>query len=1126
MRSRVVVVLCAIQWLLGAARAQEGVPASYTCRITIDDPLPWLKAALRSDSLRSAFRSGVLGDALRITGGYDDLEPTTLWRRIRAVSQVIPKQVTVSFPPATSGSVGGLVRMMAARDLLHATYWAEKLDEDALLPLRREFRGELQHAFAAIPAMAFAVSLQCRDERTAMDWYDAVAEILEVWRDKNEGMTLETGDDHAVLSFALGEHVARADLNAFFSEWVTDVEEVIDDVYKLVKGLELRFEVRISGDTLTCHCQPVGGEQAQAQQTLPIPPLDGGSIATFQFDLSAFVTHVEAAAKLWEKHGKTELGKIILADDDSGTLGDLAMIAREAKRVEAMSGAVHWTEHGIAYAVDMPPSDGVAIQGNNIWQLIPAEAASYTVDGTTTMSAVVYDAMVRIEDQMERSGLRAMVEEAENAEELNGQIIDYYARVAGLRRLLRERSEKVLQAPSLMMFATTPATGPRPDDAPQAGFAMASRLQRGADGLAYARRIVHEVVTVLQAEDKFDARAVNKDLGLGVATVSFPFRKLLPTPAGDFQLHAFVVDDHLVISTSLSVSRSILQQRELPRQPACGPQTVHKAAVNGARMGVWMMAVSEQLGRVLANPKNGMMAMAGDFRLAMAAVAGTVRLLGGCEFETITTPEGRRERGELRFLASPRDGSLEEILRKVRKALGPWPNRVSALKASGDSRYKAADGKFTFTCGSNGHYHNQIKAIAYEENVYTGKPAWSISEGGYARTVGNSERDLLIGYDAILSGQWTESPLGMQIQVAPDSLPGQAPELLLTFPDSKRVMRIWLEPDTWLPAAFSMDGRSIVYQSKMKLSGWRSVRGRMLPYRIAASSYGDDAYRIKSWKVATLHEGKPARPKPPGDTSFKGKPQVPFEPGMGGVVQVQAGGKKVWLRFGFQSGDTLISRRALREMGCSVADDDQWATIKRLRIGPMTIRDHTVGVIDPPAGEDDDDPAIVHGTIGIALAARSCIDFDYARSSLALYPPGSFKDHKADFVKVGYEGRVPTVPMHLDRRTVVACQLLFMPSADKITFYDSSQLTDYRVPRKHMRMADAGASARGFLMTQLSSAKLAGQRLEAVPVAWPMRRCPEYFRSGPVLFLSMRLLDEDFRLLVDLPGERAAFVPR
>lgn len=1138
MRSGVLAV-AAMAATFAPAQEQVGLsqgllPEGHTCRITVDDPLPWIRAALTSEVVAQAVRSGPLGDVLAVTELARDVVPANLWRQVQLFEDLVPERVTLAFPPSTSGGVMQVLRASVARDVLAATYGAERTPEQRLQAAREHARATLVDAVRGVAGIAFSVSLQCRTERVADEWFESVADELEFLPDEEE--QLETSDSRVRVRMPLHDLLPLEVFDPVFADYVIDEDEAREAAWQVLEGVVLELEAVLDGRTIVIQvCADRGGAAAAATPMLPVPSVRGDALASWQIDLGSAADTLASADAFWQEYRNKELGKIVVGWDGSGVQDDLALFEREMRQRQRMSGAIGWDEGGVYFALEQPAAGTVEdVVDSSLWRFVPETAAFYHVDGTTTLAESAYDLMLRVDETFERRSGEAWERGADNAEQLVEQTEAYYERARALRELLRTEGAKVLRAPTLALVDQ-----PRARDGIQwraPGLVMAGRLRAGADGRAYLRRIAAELVSVLGLDGQTDVEERGRALGLGVPTVSLP----IPMPPGsatlDVDLHGFVVDGHLVLSTSPKISRAIIagmQEVRILEQPA---GTVAAGATNGVRLAAVVRSIGAGIGSLLAGSSERATVMDGAYiNLASCAVGEALRMFAGCRFSTSRSPSGLRSEGVFRFRSDRREQRLEALLARSRKAIGPWPARAAALRAQGASRYRDVDGTFAFVCGKQGYIHNRIDAIAYEENVWTGAEAWSRNEGRLPRTLGIAERDLLIAFNAIWSGQWTESPAGIQLSLPADALPGTPPEVLMTFVTSDTCMRVWLDPDTGLPSAFSMNGHAQGFVTPYRLGDYRAVRGRMLPYVVRhPGPEGSEAYRVRSWKTATMREGRPARPVAKDDTVFRGEPEAGFRSDHGGVVQVQAGGKQVWLQFSLWATETAITRSALREMGVGVKDDEMWATVKRLRVGPMTMRDHVVRVMpDPPAEAGDADRngaaadlVTTNGTIGIAIAARACVELDHRAQVLRLTPPGSFDDHPGEFVEVGYLARCPTVPLQLDRKTVVACPLVFGPMRGKFLFGGGAVFRGYRIDRDSLHVAGSITARHGMLGGKIRNATLAGQPLEDVSVLWPTVRSLDSVPTTAPVFLGIELLDRDFVMLLDLRNERAALVER
>ena len=1094
-------------------------PPAYGNELRVADPLPWIKATLRSKQLRRLFRCGAVGDALAMFAVPDDYGPVNAWLLLQSFRDYVPEEVALQFPPETPARLGSMLRIVVALRLLECLPELQRTPEEQVDALRRELEGTIATLLGDLARTRIAVQLRCRKARTARQWYDELADGIVAACEGSTTSTLTQTEDSLQVRLEIDEPW-RHDFLAGMAEQIAFLDEAaLTRIAAAATTPTVLFEVAVDDADLSFHLHPDAPlPKTRTGAVATAPALAGAPVAEFRIDFGALVGELRATADLWRRFADHELGEVARSYDVGGVFGDLAPLAAATAELRAIAGRIAWDTDGARYAARRDATDSVRVGASPIWDLIPPSTAAYSVSGTTALPDLLYAVMLRVEDAFENAA--GVAEDELDLADQERALRRYYERAEALRATLRDEGDDVLEAPHLALIGTTPFASDASGLAePSAGLVLAGRLRRGADGLAYASQLLQNLLTAA-TDNTHPFRVGEQDLGLGTTTVALTSPKLARTDSEPAVAHAFVVDDFLVFSTSRQLSLAVLRERERGWLQTGGAETVARAGANGKRVAVFLGTLAGRISPMMVATDEASHDIAYSARLGVTILAELASLVDTVETETTVEHGAFVDRAALRVQTADREAEVRALVERAQQAIGPWPHRGNALRASGTSNYLGLDSTFFFTCGQDGHYHNLIKSLAVEENVYTDK-AWMRHRSKQPMSVGDAERDFLIGFDAICSGQWAWCPAGMELSMATDGLPGTEPALLLTFPTSDQAMRIRLDAATGLPRSFRPKARSLTSLDTYQLSDYREVMGRRLPYRIESD---DTFFNVRSWKKSTLRAGKPRRPAAPRDTSFAGPSLAEFRAQVGGVVRVRAGGKQAWLNF-HPGRDTSISRHVLREMGCSVSDDDEWTTVKRLKIGPMTIRDLVVYVApDPNEEADDDDATTVNGYIGLDITLRACVAWDYRNERLELMPPGSFDDHEAPFAPVVTAFRQPAVELKLDGRTTVKAMLHFVPSGTFLVLNNSARLLDYRVPRD--RMAPLSAAYTGRVGTLLTNPKLGRTWLGPATCLLPMARLPELSLPAPEAILGLSLLEEEYDLLLDLPNARAAFVAR
>lgn len=1130
MRKRVLAALAAAAATTVAAPAQhEGIapPPAYTCSIVLDDPLPWVHTLLRSDALDEAMRTGSIGDAIALAGMQQQLQPKLLSRQLRLFEHFVPKHVAVRFPPETGGAFGAWLRATTAASLGHAASYAEDVDAETVSRLRDEVREAMLNGIREALLARVHVELQCRDERTAGDWFDAIADWSETLATDEDLLTFRHSGDGCRVTFVPGRALERDATATFLAEWFGhDDEELADAVWQLLQRVSVRLDSRLAGDRIQLHLYPTGLAPLEPREpvTTRAPSIPGTPVMSARYDLRQLLAHIRAARELWRRWQPTEIGRIAASFDEQQLLGDLATLVESIEGAAQLDFALNWSDRELTFSSAWPASGAVRLRGDPLLGLVPQDTATLALDGSRTFAQIAYDGLLRVEDRIHDRSLQALLGDDEaQAAEADEQVRAYYERMGGVRSLLRDELPRSLQPPTLTLFGTCEGQQQQPS---VIALAFVTRLQRRGSGIAVAQRIAREVSLAIDPDADLDALSFDDDLGLGVPTVSLPMAEGLGALLGDLRPHLFEFRGNLVLSSSVGTSRAILagphaRFEELPAD------TTALTIGNGARVATTIVTLGEQIGTLL----RGVQAAGEPVRHTLEILdvaAELTRMVGPVTFHLRETDATATGTGSARFRATKEQQrpALDELVARCREALGAWPADAAVLEASGTTRYGGSDGTFSFSCGRDGRFHNRIDVEFRERSTTFCDQPWAVHTDPTPISMGTYECDLLTAWDAILSGQWTEPLPGLELRLADDTLPGTGPEVLLVGTRSTARLRVQIDPGTFLPTALRMNGQSLQTAGWLRLDDFRAVEGRMLPHRIFRDGDGDH-FAVSAWSVREQAPADIARPAATADFELADACEVPLVLD-GGIARVRIGGETngVWVHLIPSYTHCSLTRHAIERLGGTFNASGALAQLPAFAVGDATIRDVTVRVqqYGPSDDADDENPTTMHGTLGPELFRRACVTLDFARSMMRVEPLGAFDERGFDWTPVENVLTFPSVPVELVPGVTVPAALVFYRDFD-VSFVQSLAACEIELPPTEARRTLHPLLGE-CLVTTLAGARIGPHAIENARVLRTAGRIPEASYASSIATLGFPILTERFVLHLDLANDRVAFVPR
>ena len=675
---------------------------------------------------------------------------------------------------------------------------------------------------------------------------------------------------------------------------------------------------------------------------------------------------------------------------------------------------------------------------------------------------------------------------------------------------------------------------------PAAGIAWITRCQGGEGGLPLARQMFAALVAATGAPAEGAAPAFDRDCGLGVPTVALPVPLLFAglETSDELLLHAFETGDHLVLSTSVPLSKSMLEAKGgAPRVRLAGPLPVTATSVaNGQRLGLAIARAGEMLAHLhdAAFPP----ADKDDSGWTLVAVlgsgvAGALRTFGLCTATTVRDGDQDVTAGELRFARPAGRPEIEPVLAVARRALGPWPEGAAALVASGTCRYSGADGTFTFQCVRDGRFVNRIDSVFPEENSWDGTTSWSTRENHWLHTPAPRDRDRVRSFDLVLSGQWAQALPWCDLRLADDTMPFEGPAVRLYFPESGGTTRVELDPVTMLRARFDFGEDGGTTGHAIALSDWRDVGGRLLPHEVRYEGAREGGFHVQRWQVqAELAAGTFTPPPPPDGAAFAGAPEVEVHHSntTGFLARGHCGAGAAWFRVDPGFDDTTLSRHRATALGIDHAEKDERIAAPALRFGPATLTGVPLRLpTEAPAATKPTPPAAgseprADGTIGYSLFRRCCAEMDYAAPALRLFPPGHFDGREAAWVDTLCDARSNCVPVQLAEDVTLPFQLTFF-GGTPLVLLDNVMLEDRMLARRPVEVWGRFSSRLNRLGVRWAAPRIGTTELGKSTGTIPRTRTRGLAITAAGHF-GASLVEKDFVLLLDLPRNRVAFVKR
>ncbi len=492
--------------------------------------------------------------------------------------------------------------------------------------------------------------------------------------------------------------------------------------------------------------------------------------------------------------------------------------------------------------------------------------------------------------------------------------------------------------------------------------------------------------------------------------------------------------------------------------------------------------------------------------------------------------------------ASARAGeSVDDLLARVRAALGIDDRPDAGIEAAGVADYRGQEVPFTLTFDSKSRYAARFGGPTPITFGFDGERTWELEPGSPPRLTVLGERDNACLSNWIVTGDWAaaDSPLRFTVE-AP--APG-ATVLSFALDGSPVIGTVELEEGTLRPRRIEWSAGSA--STTQEMSGWGELSGLAVPAVIRQTSHAGEPITIRLSSAAPA----PAREGSPYEAAFAGAPDTTFDPAAPAQLEVRraatghllvhplVGGRDLgWFIFDTGAGANVLSSPvadeagfesfgAVTALGVGGSTQAHFYRAPSLSIGPVTIRDPVFVGIDL-AFLDQHMGVRVGGVLGYELLARVVAEFDLSGGAIALHDPASYARDGAVWRELLLYQRHPGVVasfdggegiFNLDTGAAQASVTFHAPAVDRLDL-----LKDRATSESRLGGVGGTIPARSG---RLEWFELGGRRSEGIPAAFATEAVGAYadaYLTGSVGGALMA----PFILVLDYPNRRVAFVER
>ena len=424
---------------------------------------------------------------------------------------------------------------------------------------------------------------------------------------------------------------------------------------------------------------------------------------------------------------------------------------------------------------------------------------------------------------------------------------------------------------------------------------------------------------------------------------------------------------------------------------------------------------------------------------------------------------------------------------------------------------------------------------------FNAKEGWSTDLSGMPERLVLHDLDRSRLWLGMQTGQWPVWAEAAGVSVAKIKGPGD--EVVLNIKQGRLKAKLFVSRETWLPKA--LESSDVSGPEHWTFADYRSFGGLKVPGTVTLTQAGQtENYRALSIRPA------PAAPLSfydcpairPDDTRFDpaGQPDLAFKRARTGHALVRPkvdGAELGWFIFDTGAAGTMIDPTAaaklkLKTLGSSAVTsprgNEQSSILQgtSLSLGPMTIAKPYFVTMDLAYVRDGTGDDIV-GIVGYDILSRCIAELTLADDSIKLYDPQTYRLERGSWQSLILNQSVPVVSATFEGGRKGLFRIDAGSSGPNgvgnVIFHAPTVANLHLLKGRKLDRMKLGPSK--VAMSQVAWFELAGHRFENPKVVFAIdKQGPlgdEYLEGNiGVDFL------KPFRLVLDLPHARVAFVPR
>jgi hypothetical protein len=548
------------------------LPGDCTTVLYVADPLPHLMRVLNAPGLQAAISVGP--DASPF---LKDIDLAKARAAVEANKQFIPREIAVGVPPTAWPQVTNVVRTGVLAGLCYAAI----AGNDAQAKV--DFQRELSKSLSRLSPPNCYVVVSFRDSQTAQMVAAMMRQALQPVLARVKGAVVgESGVslDVKLGDFMAGEQAITAMLQSMGLS--NDVEGAAPrDLAAALADVPLKAEIEVLDDSLRFRLVGRAKESPRELRLDSLGPLwkPSPSLVSFaKWELASFQRTWLELATQWKDWEATPAGQMLVSMDTEAIADGLRVNEAEMSRWAVSGASVVSYDKTLDLVVQergTPPSESLSAAG--IHRFFPPRATTLVADSTRSFADVMTQQLQGFEGRLSNKSLRGG-QTGKLADDLSDK---YYKDFKRFRTLILKEAPTLFKAPygsvaraeghvdELRVNLATrsgKAVEFADEDFTVSEFAVIAHLNSEVPGGAKFFEQLYGAI--LQGFGDSGGQSLVKDVDLGLAVPTWTFTQSFWDVTdvdgrieveGDLLPHFFTVDQWLVLSTSPSLSKAMLE---------------------------------------------------------------------------------------------------------------------------------------------------------------------------------------------------------------------------------------------------------------------------------------------------------------------------------------------------------------------------------------------------------------------------------------------------------------------------------------------------------------------------------------------------------------------------------------